>query len=178
MRTVIFMRHAEAAHPAPGGSDKSRPLTPLGRKQAASCAGHLFEAGLVPDVILHSPAARILETRDAMLAAWNSRPVLIEDAAIYSIPAAAGDDLVGHFTTLMAQADDAAATLLVLGHNPHIAHLVTALNYNLPPDALGMNFAPATACAFATSADSWHEVSPANSRLDLIVLAGERSLRV
>lgn len=177
-RVLIVMRHAEAA-PAPiGGDDKLRHLTSLGKSQAQTCGMLLRDQGYTPDIVLHSTARRIHETRDAMLKPWAMKPPqLIEDARLYSPWQGLNTENLLHFyNRMMDQADDGARALMVLGHNPTIAQFAEGLNRGLPAQ-IALNYPSATACVFISSAETWYEVGPDNTRLELIVLGGEKLLK-
>lgn len=63
---LILVRHAEAAPATPDQDDEARPLTPLGREQAAALRDALRRVGVAPDAILTSPAVRTVDTAAAL----------------------------------------------------------------------------------------------------------------
>ena len=115
-RTLLVLRHAEAANP-PATSDADRPLTAEGLRAAAAVAASLPAA---PDVVLCSPALRTRQTweqlRDA--AGLQVEPTL--EPALYD---AALDDLLD----LVRGLPEDARVPLVVGHNPGCSELVTHL---------------------------------------------------
>jgi phosphohistidine phosphatase len=66
MRTLMLMRHAKSSWDQPGLADLDRPLAPRGRRAAPLIARHLHDQGLVPDLVLCSPARRVQETWQLM----------------------------------------------------------------------------------------------------------------
>ena len=59
MRTLLLMRHAKSSWDEPGLADLERPLAARGRLAAPLVARHLRERGLMPDLVLCSPAVRV-----------------------------------------------------------------------------------------------------------------------
>ena len=174
-RTLILMRHAEA-HDGLPADDKARLLTRNGHSQAQTCGRELRATGHVPEIVIHSTAKRIIQTRDELMTQWFEPPRLIEDARLYTPPQGLTDDNLLHFfSRIMDQADDTATKLMVLGHTPELADVVRILNRSVPTP-LSSGYPSATACVFSSSAATWYEVGPANSQLEMIVLKGEKAL--
>ena len=126
------MRHGKAAANAPEG-DLARPLTERGRSDAHAVGDALWKAGARPARVLVSPAARTLETLEALPDAlirgariervgelYNGSAETILDAVERE---AAGSDA--------AERDAGGGDVLVIGHNPG----VSAALMNLAPDA-------------------------------------------
>ena len=57
MPRLILLRHAKSAWPD-GAPDVDRPLAKRGREAAPRMGGYLAEEGLIPDLVLVSPARR------------------------------------------------------------------------------------------------------------------------
>jgi phosphohistidine phosphatase len=137
MDRLILLRHGKADADAPSGQDFDRALTERGRRDTLLVSEAMAEAGLYPDLVLVSPAARTLQTWEAASAVFPRAQVRIVPA-LYEIGPAEILDL--------AQAEGAAAgTLMIIGHNPGLgalsAHL--ARNCRAAPDVMariGMSF--------------------------------------
>ena len=111
------MRHAAALPAAIGASDFERPLSALGRKEAAQAARRLAAEGLRVDRILVSPARRTSETAQIVATELSLDPeALVEVPALY----AATPDAI---RTAIAQGHGGADVLLVVGHNPGISEI-------------------------------------------------------
>ena len=111
------MRHAAALPAAIGASDFERPLSALGRKEAAQAARRLAAEGLRVDRILVSPARRTSETAQIVATKLLLDPeALVEVHALY----AATPDAI---RTAIAQGHGGADVLLVVGHNPGISEI-------------------------------------------------------
>ncbi len=122
VRRLLLMRHAKAE--AGGADDHARDLTERGRRDAAETGSWLRDQGLVPTHALVSSAARTTQTWLELAAASGStaRPDL--DDALY----AAGPDSA---LEVIRAATAQAATLLVVAHNPTVAHLAQLLSDGL-----------------------------------------------
>lgn len=115
-RTLVIVRHAKAESSG-DAPDHDRRLTSRGRKAAAEAGRWL--AGVVPepDLVLCSSATRARQTWDAMSAAVACDTVRV-DRAYY---------LAGAGEILDEVLAAAAATTVVVGHNPTMEQLVARL---------------------------------------------------
>lgn len=115
---LYLVRHARAAWGSPGVSDFDRPLDETGRFEARDIAEQAVLAGLVPEVVISSPALRCQQTASALLAVFRAARH-IEDMSLYS----GGPD--AYFTQIQAHAHHRA--VMIVGHNP----MIEALAHNL-----------------------------------------------
>jgi len=155
MRQLLLLRHGKAGTPA-GGGDFERPLATRGRRDAKSLAGWLRAHGLEPDLIVTSSAARAQETavcianhleQDSDGLAGNERLYLASPETILSF--------VGNFS-------DTAHRVLLVGHNPGLAMLVSALGEQ--PVSL-----PTATLAVLEFEGTWAGLSPGAARLAHLV---------
>jgi phosphohistidine phosphatase len=70
MKALLLLRHAKAQR-EPVDDDESRPLAPEGEQAAARIGRFLAAAGVVPGVLLTSPARRARDTLAGVAAAAN-----------------------------------------------------------------------------------------------------------
>lgn len=119
MDRLILLRHGKAEADAPSGQDFDRALTDRGRRDTALVARALAEAGVTPDLVLVSPAARTLQTWEAAAPFFPNAEV--EQAlALYNI---SPDEIM-----LLAKNDgEQARTVMVVGHNPGLGQLTHVL---------------------------------------------------
>lgn len=117
--------------------DYDRPLERRGRVDADAMGTLMREAGYVPDVTLCSGAVRARETLNGIAGQADTGRIEFNDR-LYSDDATAYLDLI--------QTKGAASGLLVVGHNPMMEDLATALTGDGDPQArtsLGQGFATA-----------------------------------
>lgn len=129
MLTLWLLRHAKSA-PAEGGqSDFTRRLAPRGRKACRIMAGHMVQAGIQPDIVLCSTAARTRETWDLISRDLPQVPPVRLDDALYLAPAPA-------LLRFLQKAGGRAGSLMLVGHNPGLEDLAAALAGSARGDAL------------------------------------------
>lgn len=108
--TLILTRHAKSSWNHPALDDHARPLNKRGRASAKAIGKWLSDKGYLPDTVLSSDSARTRETWDRMgLAAAQTvftRALYHADSEemMHALNQATGD------------------CVLMLGHNPGIAH--------------------------------------------------------
>ena len=119
MRRLFLIRHAKAEL-AVGRVDHERKLTGRGRDDAKRVAKALAARGALPDILIHSGAARARETAEIMAAIWRGKVALEEDAALYDASLA----------TLLDRARAVAGAHKSAGlvaHDPGLGELARAL---------------------------------------------------
>lgn len=124
MDRLILLRHGKAEADAPSGRDFDRALTGRGRRDTEIVARALCEAGLAPDLVLVSPAARAAQTWEAAAPVFP-RAQVEEVAALYhSTP---------HEIFALARSEgEQVATVMVVGHNPGLGQLAAWLAQDSP----------------------------------------------
>ena len=149
-----MVRHAKAEQSA--DTDHARRLLDRGRADATAAGQWLADQGLVADHALVSAARRALETWSALAsgAGWELEPTT--DEGLY----AAGPDTA---LDLIRGVPADTGVLVVVGHNPTMAHLAQLLDDGEgDPEA-----ANAMASEFPTSAVAVFEYDGAWADLDL-----------
>ena len=129
-RTLLILRHASAAN-EPGTADEDRPLTPMGRTEAARVGRELSAAP--PELVLCSTALRTRQTWQQISAELPVQPKVDFDPAIYQ----ANADILRE---LVWQADDDVTSLLLIGHNPAVHELA----WYLLKEQVPQHFPPAS----------------------------------
>lgn len=120
MPTLIVLRHAKA-EAGLGIPDADRKLTDRGRRDATAAGDWLRANGLVPARVLCSPAARTRET----LARLALDAEAVFEPGIY-------DNDPNGLLALVSGTPDETGTLLLVGHNPSVHHLVHDLTGQAP----------------------------------------------
>ncbi|ROS74329.1 histidine phosphatase family protein [Cellulomonas sp. PhB143] len=114
LHRLVLLRHAKAE---PGGAtdDVLRPLALVGRKHAGNVGTALVADGLVPDLVLCSPAVRTRQTWElASSRLGDVDPEVRTVDALY--PAG-----VAELMQVVHGLDARARTVLVVGHEPTMA---------------------------------------------------------
>ena len=127
MTRLYLLRHARARWAEPGSRDYDRALELSGRADADAVAAAMLLAGHVPDKVLCSGARR---TRETWEVAARHLPVadIVYSDALYS------SDAAGYLEVIRAHGGEGSA--LVVGHNPMMEDLATALSRGGEPSAL------------------------------------------
>jgi phosphohistidine phosphatase len=130
-RTLVIMRHGKAEQ-TESGADIDRPLTTRGRDDATAAGAWLASHGLVPDVVLCSPAARARATwHGVAVGLANQNPAIgTSELAAPSVRYERGlyDGGVAVALELIRGVDPDAATVLLVGHNPTVSALSVRLD--------------------------------------------------
>lgn len=140
MKQLILVRHAKTEVLRYDISDYERKLVEKGISSAQLLANKLFLKGIIPDLIISSPARRAMETSLLFANALQYPTELIEQI----------DDLYDGFTThefleLLDRLGENNEIIMVVGHNPTIEYLAFNLTeefyHNVPTCAvIGINF--------------------------------------
>jgi phosphohistidine phosphatase len=119
MKSLTLLRHAKSGWDDPVTRDFDRPLNPRGRRAARTVGAEMKAQGLAFDLVLASPARRVIETLAEVAAGYGE----IEpdyDERLYLASAATLLDIVRH-------APDGVQRLLLVGHNPGLEELALRL---------------------------------------------------
>lgn len=120
MKTLLVLRHAKSSWDHPHLSDFDRPLNGRGKKAAPFMGALMAEKGLVPDVIVASPANRARTTAEKAAAAGGFDLSVEFDERIYG----AGTNGLLY---VISGIDNLAETAMIVGHNPGFEMLVSVL---------------------------------------------------
>ena len=127
MRRLFLIRHAKA-EPNVGRGDYERRLTGRGRDDAKRVAAALAARRVLPDIPIHSGAARAKQTAEIFAAAWRGKVELEEDAGLYDAILAT---LLAHTRAPSPTSINASG---LVGHNPGLGELAMALTAGAEPD--------------------------------------------
>jgi phosphohistidine phosphatase len=155
MRQLILLRHAKSSWADSGLDDFHRPLADRGKRDAPRMAARLAARGVVPQVLLASPANRALHTAEIVAHDLGLRlEQLRTDEALY---------LASPPTILrvIGEQDGRCASLLVVAHNPGLTELVNELLPDLGLD----NLPTAGVVAIDSAAKRWRDVASSRCRL-------------
>lgn len=119
MRTLLLLRHGKSSWDDPGLTDAARPLADRGRRAAPKMGRWLVARGLLPDVIVSSPAVRARSTALLVAEAAGFVGSIVFDARIYEATPAVLLEVVRGLP-------EGAGSALLVGHNPGLESLVSA----------------------------------------------------
>jgi phosphohistidine phosphatase len=160
MKTILLIRHAEAATGS-GFRDRDRPLTGKGRSQAPEMASRIKQRGLVPELIVASPAKRAQQTASLMADIWRlDQRCVWKDSLLYE-----GD--VETYREVWESLPDRYGCVAVIAHNPTIGQLAARLS-----TCVIQAFPPAGVAAFRVQAETWAGCSPSLMQLAMFAVPG------
>jgi phosphohistidine phosphatase len=160
-RRLMLLRHAKSDWP--DVADQDRPLAKRGRHDAPAVGRWLRDHDYLPDVVVCSVARRTRQTWELMAPELGGSPSVIFEPRAYDASA----------LTLLYLAQELPApcrAALLIGHNPAISQLATALAQ--PPgedaedaeDAPRLRFPTAAVAVFEFAGD-WPGLTPGQARL-------------
>lgn len=121
MLSLMLLRHAKSSLADTGQADLDRPLNERGKRSAVAVGRYMASNGLVPQLVLCSPARRTRETWSLVAGELSATPEILIAAEIYDF-----GDGKALMECLRLKAGAAQSALLV-GHNPSIAELAKTL---------------------------------------------------
>jgi phosphohistidine phosphatase len=152
MKSLTLLRHAKSVWDDPVARDFDRPLNPRGRRAARAVGEAMKAAGLGFDLVLASPARRVIETLDEVAAAfgpldpvWEPRLYLAPVDTLLAIVRAAGDEV---------------GRLMLVGHNPGLESLALRLTRKSPlRSELELKYPTGTLAGIELPVDRWSRVA-------------------
>jgi phosphohistidine phosphatase len=167
MRRLFLVRHAKA-EPSVGRDDYARKLTERGRADARRVAKALAARHFLPEVLIHSGAARAKETAEIFAATWRGEVELQEQAWLYDASLAT---LTDHTRALGHEHKRVG----LVGHNPGLGELAIALiTSGAEPEVRRLAKYPTGAVAVLDfSVQRWEEVALHSAMLALYLTPAE-----
>ena len=161
MRSLTLLRHAKSSWDDESLDDFHRPLNDRGRRSAKAMGKHLAARNARFDLILASPAQRVVETLKGLEAGgWETRPAQF-DPEIYH---ASTRDLL----EMVRAAPDKVRRLMLVGHNPVLGMLALQLsgedNEGLRAQ-VAENYPTGALAEIALDIENWSEAGPGCGRL-------------
>jgi phosphohistidine phosphatase len=168
MLRLILLRHAKSSLPS-GTEDAERPLSDRGKAAARLMGGYMAHHSLIPDRVLCSPARRTRDTWTGISAHWpaakDAADIIVFDARLYEATCEG-------ILSVIRDQDNAARTLLLLGHNPGLQEaaefLIAAGDVDLR-ERLREKFPTAALAVIDFALDRWNLVHEHSGRLDRYV---------
>jgi phosphohistidine phosphatase len=160
MKILTLLRHAKSGWDDPITRDFDRPLNPRGRRAARTVGAEMKAQGLVFDLVLASPARRVVETLEEVAAGYGDLDPGY-DERLYLAPAASLLDIVRH-------APGAVERLLLVGHNPGMEELALRLARRDGGRLRGeveVKYPTGTVAEIELPVDHWAEVTEGTGRI-------------
>ncbi len=161
MLTLTLLRHAKSSWGDPDLEDIDRPLDARGEKAAPRMGAFLIASGLVPDLILCSPALRTRQTLALAFAALPAPPETVIDETLYEASTAA-------LLAALRGAPAGKRHVMLIGHNPGLQMLALHLTGSGSPEAtraIADKFPTCAAAVLTFNAKSWKNVRPRSGHL-------------
>ena len=168
MRRLFLIRHAKA-EPSIGRDDYERRLTDRGRADARRVAAALAARKMLPEVLVHSGAARAKETAEVFAAEWKRKVELREELGLY-------DASLSSLLALTRSLSNDHARVGLVGHNPGLGELATALTGSgAEPEVrrLAAKYPTGAVAALDFSVRRWKDVERNSAMLALYLTPSE-----
>jgi len=154
MKSLLLIRHAKSSWDNPGIRDFDRTLNERGLREAPMMANILVQRGIVPDLIVSSPAKRAYFTARFFAEAANVPEAAIErNQDIYEAS-------VRDILEIISQLPDQMHVVYLFGHNPTFTDVA-----NRFADDFIDNVPTCGIVHLETSAQRWSEMYEENTRL-------------
>jgi phosphohistidine phosphatase len=120
VKRLLLLRHAKTVPAGPGADDHERELMARGREDAPKLGRYIRDEGYTPDLILSSTARRTVETVELLTEALSGTQRIDHMEALYL----AEPEII---LSILRLSPDQMKCVLVVGHNPGLEHVATAL---------------------------------------------------
>ncbi len=160
MRWLYLLRHAKSSWDAPELADIDRPLAGRGRRDAEAMATYMHQQGIVPALVLCSPARRTRQTLKP-LKRWLTGSRIVIDDGLYG---ASADRMLRRVNEI----DDEVSSALLIAHEPGIRELALLLAGSGDQEALRRvdeKFPTGALAGLAVSAQRWAALAPGDAEL-------------
>lgn len=153
LRELMLVRHAKSDWKQTDLADIDRPLSDKGKKHALKMGKWLKSQGLLPDLILVSPAQRAQQTLRRICSECPANAVTID--ALYLAD-------LDTLQKVLAEAPS-AKRVMIIGHNPGLELLYRFLHNEPEEDSIHL-FPTASLAQFILPQD-WHNLEQGDGKL-------------
>jgi phosphohistidine phosphatase len=163
MKLLTLLRHGKSDWETGEENDFDRPLKDRGRKDSPMIGKFLAAIGLVPDLVVSSPAARARQTAELAAPAMGYTAEIRWEPSIYAASA-------GELMSVLRHLPDEANHVLVVGHNPGFedvaARLIGADAYGM---AAGLRLPTGGVAHLSLAVDTWNALQANSGQLIWLV---------
>ena len=168
MKRLVVLRHAKSSWGAEALGDRLRPLNGRGRLEASLVGQELKRQGAEFDLVLASPALRVQQTLQRLQDAYGALREACVEEELYL---ASGSTLLRRLRLV----EDRVISTLLVGHNPGLQQLVSAL---VRPgeekrQRVEQKFPTATAAMLELPISSWADAAPGIAAIADLILPRE-----
>ena len=152
MKKLFIIRHAKSSWKDLSLKDFDRPLNKRGKSNVPMMGKKLLEKGILPDLIISSPALRALTTAKKL-----AKDIGYDEKILYNKDIYEADEETLHL--MLINVDDINDTIFLIGHNPDLnclAEKYVDFDENIP--TLGI-------VEIEFHCDSWKKISSKNAFL-------------
>lgn len=154
MKTIIIVRHAKTIQHG-YDQDYDRTLTDRGRDDAERTSREMVRLGVLPDLIISSPAVRTTQTTRIFADTFGYPTANVRyEKKLYS------GMMTNTFLNMLHEIDNKYTTVMVVGHNPTVYNYLDML---LPGFSLDVPTCSTVVIAFET--DQWSDLIPHAGRM-------------
>ena len=157
LRELMLLRHAKSDWKNDDLVDIERPLSDKGKKNAAKMGKWLTQQGLMPDLILASPAVRAQQTLKRICNECSADAVTVDELYLADVPA---------LLDILADTPH-AERIMVIGHNPGLESLLNLLLHDVTPTEVQLF--PTCAMAHLILPDDWTQIEPGSAKLQQFI---------
>ncbi len=157
MKYIIFLRHGKAEKYAFDKVDFVRNLSSRGINNCELISDVLKKSGIIPNVIITSPANRTLQTAQIFAENLGFNPAkIIARQNLYDYVG------IGDIQNLLEEQNDQHSTLMIVGHNPWITNTASGFSKEFYREM------PTTGMVvLAFDVHHWKEVEPKSGKLEI-----------
>lgn len=153
---LILTRHAKSDWSGGTQRDFERPLNARGRVETRLVGEWLLSRGYLPDKIIASAARRTAETAEHLAAMLGTDEPIDLRETLYQT------DKEALIAALQAET---AQTILVVNHNPTIAHLANALLHDRPCHTRFVDYPTGATAVIDFALAGWADLAPGSGAL-------------
>ena len=160
MKSLTLLRHAKSSWDDKVARDFDRPLNQRGRRAARLVGEKMKAEGLAFDLVLASPARRVVETIDDVAEAFGPLDAKYDERLYLALPATLLD--------IVRHADDRLERILLVGHNPGLEALALELTRKGGCGMRGeleVKYPTATLAEIRFEAERWRDIRSGSGEL-------------
>lgn len=158
-RYLLLLRHAKSAWDTGAATDFDRPLASRGEGDAPIMGKWLKKQGLVPDIVISSPALRAKQTSEAACQKMGIKQKETNwDSRVYAAT-------VLELIDVLKEYEKKPKSVMLVGHNPGLEDLLIYLvgdRIQMPPDG---KLLPTAAVAYLELPDNWKDLEEGAGQL-------------